>query len=370
MSAFLVTPLGSLVARDGRPFGNNSGVRMRLAPWLYPSVAAGSFRTFLGKQQDGGFTPDLIEELKSTAVAGPLPVVAEHLCFPAPRDLVLREDAGGATWVRIRPEILAEGEGADFPGSLLPAGLDPSVDDCKPGPAPPWWTAPRMTEWLLDELPHPPGAREDWLKNGFAAGPEPDLRTHLELNDDSGANVDGMLFQTAGFQFHEHMRLAVRVTGSLAATPGIHPFGGERRLAAWSGDSSALWDCPRGLAGKLESAERIRLILATPALFRHGWKPDWLDGHFCGTIPGSSCRVRLVSACLEPWKPVSGWSLDTRNFGEKPVRRLVPAGAVYFFERLGGELAADKLWLQPVSDGEQARFDGFGLALWGKWTTA
>jgi len=41
---------------------------------------------------------------------------------------------------------------------------------------------------------------------------------------------------------------------------------------------------------------------------------------------------------------------------------------VYFFTVESGnpELLA-KQWLQPVSDEEQDRLDGFGLAVWGTW---
>jgi CRISPR-associated protein Cmr3 len=47
---------------------------------------------------------------------------------------------------------------------------------------------------------------------------------------------------------------------------------------------------------------------------------------------------------------------------------MAPAGSVYFFEVLegAGDWAPDA-WLQPVSDGEQDRRDGFGLSLWGVW---
>jgi CRISPR-associated protein Cmr3 len=79
-------------------------------------------------------------------------------------------------------------------------------------------------------------------------------------------------------------------------------------------------------------------------------------------------RLRLVGSTIERWRAVSGWSLaDPR--GPKPVRRIVPAGGVYFFDVEDEENAAGLVdhWLQSVSDGEQDRRDGFGLAVWGTW---
>jgi len=83
-------------------------------------------------------------------------------------------------------------------------------------------------------------------------------------------------------------------------------------------------------------------------------------------------KLNLVSACTGRWKPISGWSLEKGRRGPKPIRRLVPAGSVYFFEVLEGDASAlaKNLWLRSVCDDEQDRRDGFGLALWGIWDYA
>lgn len=75
---------------------------------------------------------------------------------------------------------------------------------------------------------------------------------------------------------------------------------------------------------------------------------------------------------------VSGWDLAFDNGAgkprgrPKPTRRLAPAGSVYFVELEGGaredlERWCDAAWLAPLSDGEQERRDGFGLAALGAW---
>lgn len=120
-------------------------------------------------------------------------------------------------------------------------------------------------------------------------------------------------------------------------------------------------------------------MLATPGLFEAGWHPDFLkpvrsgdpSAPLEGAVPGTQVKVRLVGACVERWKPISGWSLEHGKRGPKPVRRLVPAGSVYFFEVVEGDASqlADR-WLKTVcttADEGQAARDGFGLALWGVW---
>jgi CRISPR-associated protein Cmr3 len=50
---------------------------------------------------------------------------------------------------------------------------------------------------------------------------------------------------------------------------------------------------------------------------------------------------------------------------------MTPAGAVYFLRVEGDESArrafARRIWLQAISDEEQDRRDGFGIALLGTW---
>jgi CRISPR-associated protein Cmr3 len=117
----------------------------------------------------------------------------------------------------------------------------------------------------------------------------------------------------------------------------------------------------------LAGANQIRLVLATPAVFQHGWRPDWLKDGLVGSPPGAKIKLRLVGVSIGRWKAVSGWSLAPPR-GPKPIRRLVPAGGVYFFTVVEGEpTELENHWLQSVSDEKQAQRDGFGLAVWGAW---
>jgi CRISPR-associated protein Cmr3 len=79
-------------------------------------------------------------------------------------------------------------------------------------------------------------------------------------------------------------------------------------------------------------------------------------------------KLALVGVTSARWKAVSGWSLAPPR-GPKPIRRTVPAGAVYFFEveKPGDAAPLADAWLQSVSDDEQEQRDGFGLATWGIW---
>jgi CRISPR-associated protein Cmr3 len=116
-------------------------------------------------------------------------------------------------------------------------------------------------------------------------------------------------------------------------------------------------------------------MFVTPALFDGGWLPAWLDGMPIIDSPPelSGIKLRLCAAALERWQPFSGWELRTldghKGGKARAVRRLVPAGSVYWFEVLEGDAEAlRKLWLAPLSDRAQDRLDGFGLTIPGIWS--
>lgn len=374
MSVYLsITPCDPLIARDGRPFGVGQGARMKSLDWFYPSVAAGSLRTLLGKQTPNGFDAITVANLKTLHLAGPLPLYQDELYFPAPHDCyVWQNDQGRRKVAALRPAPLQHGEGCDFPNSGLLPVIVP--DATKPAGVAAWWSHTQIIRWLCGEMLCPP----DKTEAGFWSGPEKDARTHAAIAPDSGMAEEGMLFQTVGLDFAlqksmSSIQLTLRVEqegawgDSLRALNVLHPMGGERRLAHWCAGNAGDWRCPQEIKDKLKGAKRVRMVLATPAYFSEGWMPHWLDASsLTGTLPNTNVQLKLVSACVRRWLALSGWSLEKGSFGEKPVKRLVPAGSVYFFEVIDGdpELLSEH-WLRPVSDDDDMNYDGFGLALWG-----
>ncbi len=365
-----------IVARDGRPFGGAvPGGRMKGVDWLYPSVLTGSVRTLCGKLAGGSFDDGVVSALKRIEVAGPLPLGPRGLFLPAPKDILKREGDTQQCFA-LRPATASKGW-SDLPGDLEPATLpDTAEGDFKPSPLPPFWSSAKMAEWLANpvgtgfEAPAVNGSGE------YLAAPERDERFHVSLDPATGVAAEGQLFKTVAFSLKEGTTLSARLrfdsnsqfAKHLTALKAIHSLGGERRLAEFRVTSSHVWNCPSTASAALDNAKLVRMVLASPAVFAHGWRPAWLDEKFEGSPPGSSVVLKLVSACVERWKPISGWSLERGSVGPKRIRRLVPAGSVYFFDVLAGKAGAlAERWLEPVSDVEQDRRDGFGMAVWGVW---
>lgn len=389
-----IAPHAPIIARDGRPFG--LGQRMRSLRWPYPSVLSGSFRTMFGKRIGGQVAGDPLRLMQGLEIAGPLPVGDRGLYLPAPRDLLA--DPDGRVHI-LSPQPLGDGEHANFPGeaaSLRPAMLDPDVEDFKPAPLPPFWPVNLMTQWLRNPAAASrflPEKLEQFRRPGnrlgapFWKGPDIEERIHVQIDPETFASADRKLYVTSGLGFPPEIWIGARVRvrdwasdleEHLSGLDAVHPLGGERRLVSWKvagPERSDLWSAPESVRQELnrvQSGGGIRMVLATPAVFRRGWIPDGLDENLEGVLPGcSGVRLRLVSAIVERWAPVSGFNLlrgKAGAQGPKPTRRLVPAGSVYFFELVSGDPAGlASSWLCSVCGDSRDRRDGFGLAVWGLW---
>lgn len=406
-----IQPRDSIVARDGRPFGLNQGRRMKPLDWPLPSVVAGSLRTAVVKATSHlQFDDPTKQALKSLEIAGAFPAFEDELYLPAPVDCVTKEKREGVLEVlRVRPQEPGTEAACDLPAGLRPVmlGFDQADEGFKPGPVPAWWPATKLGAWLaMTGNADPKG---NWFDDSFLDRPTKEFRDHVCLDSDRGAADEGKIYQTAtlriGFlpkfgakidasfdQRHTDVSLAARVIDGrsrfehLESLSCWHPLGGERRLVHWRAreKSAPAWQCPSEVRNALSgNTRRVRMLLASPAIFKDGWRPGWLDGPNDGPLQGKppipdAPILKLVAASVPRWQAVSGWSYEpvvdpdrrgaTRP-GPKPIRRMVPAGAVYFFEVVEGDASklAEHGWLRPVSDDEQERRDGFGLAAWGVW---
>ncbi|MCS7215870.1 MAG: hypothetical protein NZ826_06960, partial [Thermodesulfovibrio sp.] len=116
--------------------------------------------------------------------------------------------------------------------------------------------------------------------------------------------------------------------------------------------------------GTLKLTNQVfKIYLATPAIFRKGWLPDWIDetsleGEF------KKIKLKLVCCAIGKYIRIGGWDLAKEE--PKPMYKAVPAGSVYYFEVLNniteGEIK-DTFHLKNISDINSE--EGFGLCLVG-----
>lgn len=377
-TCYLLEPRAPLVLRTGRPF-DQAGDPVSLA-FPLPSTMAGACRTAYGDGKRLDFTdPAAISRLRSIAIQGPLAAVlvgkTVQPLLPRPMDCFYCRKPGQKAEIQpLCPQSMNEGEFANLPHpDLLPVFLQ-TTDKVKPAEGDGWWTWDNIQAWLgRGNLSGDDPAKLGW------SGPERDLRTHAALEPETLAARTGMLFQTEGLSFASCRRrgifsgwqnsrhgILVRLpTDQLEAS--FCRLGGEGRICSIHSLEDVWPRIPDRVERLVNKTTGIRIVLATPAIFAAGWYPGWLDEKTLeGTPPGcNSLRLRLRAFAASRWQPVSGWDLEKRQ--PRAVRRMVPAGSVYWFDVLAGHEEIRSLWLHPVSDDTQDRLDGFGLALIGTW---
>lgn len=311
-----IQPRDPMVVRDGRPFG--LGDRMYSLNWPYPPTLAGMVRTLIGKLQSQVDNPfankEFLQKLKAIEVGGPLPIKNDRVFFSAPGDALLYNTRQGKRYVPLRPQQLQTGEGTDLSGQW-PVDVAIATERGKPLPAPPFWSADMMEDWLCQDIEEG-FSHSDQGEDVLVELPQ-DVRVHVSIDPRTYRAKDGELFCTKGVTFLEGNRavsqwsevceiaMGARIRTGLdmgplsQAKPLLHPFGGKGRLAHITSESTPLkgWEIPDKLKSSLGKAMGVRMILATPAAFAKGWLPAWLDSDsLAGAPPGvSSLKVKLKS---------------------------------------------------------------------------
>ena len=384
MTVWLIEPRDPVIFRDGKPFNASPGARAKTLSFPFPATTAGAVRTRSGQDSSGRFASGRITELLSQWIRGPILVeldldnnISDWL-FPAPVDgLLLKHEPhekDKAHLVPLAVVVPPVGARTNLPASLM---LVAPVEQAKQKPYPgtpafwrwesykAWLTAPKVQDVEFTDFAH--------------NGPTKESRMHVSIVSGTQTAQDGALFQTSGLEFtslvmdgdtyprlNQTRRLALVLDTDTTPRQGWDFLGGERRPIRWRLGPENLPGCPPAVRASIVQHKCCRLILATPACFSNGFLPEVAKFSYYGVT------VTIEAVATSRYQVVSGW--DYRLGKPKPSRRLAPAGSVYFL-RLAGAHAAigqfvDDLWLQSISDDEQDRRDGFGLALLGAWDGA
>jgi CRISPR-associated protein Cmr3 len=392
MSWYFLRPHGPLLVGDGRSYGGSSH-RASLFPT--PQAVLGAARTragqVLGFDWDGGTADAALQQRTASVVGdaespGALGVGgvffalrqagrAPTLHLPRPADgLVIPPPPGSRpgtepTWHPRRP-MRVQGARVSPPHgltrALAPLGHRAPASARKPMAAPADWLA--LSPFLA--LLHEPKSHP--MPFVGVEGPRDDERTHVVIADDTLASQPQGLFSAGRLAFDRPLGdaaeggLAVELTGDDALSlDGLWRLGGKGSLAhatAAAPEAVSLDTLRSASLEAIDQAEgRLRWVLVTPARFRRGWLPDFLDDGGEGEIGGSGVRVRLVAAAVARPLAYSGWDLaaDGSTAGRargkpRPTRYLAPAGSVYFFEVVeGGSAAARRAaeagWLESLA---------------------
>lgn len=403
-----VRPADVLLFRDGRPFSAGDDHR---ATGLFPPPPVpfyGAFRAAAFVHQGvrfrkgglDGVSQAVADEMGSSAEFGRMRMTRFSLAyagsaglvplFPMPAD-VLRlkkgsEAPGAADWLRVTP--------TGFTGPVQPRTNRPL-----PGlrllwkqrderawyeDRPAFVTQAHLACYLVRGLPpapfqHPDAAASDGEGDEpFRAAFTTEPRTSIEVDNETQTADDGKLhtvdFTRANRDVGFAVRLAHAATLVEGRESGLLRLGGEARAAMFErspipGIGPAV---VAEIRERIDRTKRCTLVLTTPAPFANGWIPDGIDPETGVGMLGAcqDCRVKLAGAALGRAQHLGGWDIVKNR--PRPTRRAVPAGSVYFFEPLEGDV-------RSLFEGEKALFGksvcakpddrklGLGIAYLGTW---
>lgn len=208
----------------------------------------------------------------------------------------------------------------------------------------------------------------------------------IERNRQTLTSEEGMLYQINMSRFQSRFlnpneRSALSELGFVIdyecdeklPSKGLMKLGGEGRSFIYqqschNPDPLPTEEDIKHLKTAIQDSGGFKLYFATPAIFKQGWLPEWIDKKTqLGQYPLSgmdSVPIELVTAAVGKPIPVGGWDMEKGK--AKPSHRAIPAGSVYYFKVPNSNCVNDLIrafHYKNISDCQAE--EGFGLCFVG-----
>ncbi|MBA2660920.1 MAG: CRISPR-associated protein Crm3 [Bradymonadaceae bacterium] len=379
-------PRDGFFCKDGRGWHTSASGRGHALDWPWPSTLLGALRTAWGRDEEShsgqAFSKDDWREktcdvrLKRTlALRRPVGVSWSplHRIWPVPAD---------ALWLEAREDVYRLDP---RPATLPTLGRDEDVarealwlpvveHEGKPSTSARWWDDRDLRDWLVGK---PVKIKDE----GRAVKLSRRGQTRIKLDAATHTADEGNLFSYEVLETLECQEgtnaslewgIALDATLPSVSDMNIATLGSDSRLAHIESLNEQVFEFPAELGAAFRAGSSgLRVITITPTIFQNGWLPDGFTADndlFRGRLPHVDFDLILRAAIVPRPLHVSGWDIVAGK--PKPVVRAVPAGAVYYFERVDGasfdESSAKSLWLATL--GTRAD-EGFGCIVPGIWNS-
>lgn len=182
-------------------------------------------------------------------------------------------------------------------------------------------------------------------------------------SDKSKCSEEGLLYRIGQIRYEKGMKIRIKINEGVLDLPekGTLRLGGQGKYVSYR----LVKDTEDRDFLKSEKAKvnRVKIYLETPAVFRNGWKPDFLNSGIDkmeGVLDGK--KVKLLTACINGYIPLGGYDIEKNC--PKPFVKAVPAGSVYIFELLEPieEVTLKKITLESKAEEIYERC-GYGKAV-------
>jgi CRISPR-associated protein Cmr3 len=359
-----LNPLDTFFFRDGKPF------TMGAETWAdgifppSPSVIYGALRTLWLSEQVGGFSKANIKLSEKLKIRGIYLELDGEICLPVPRDFVHEKDKSENTF------ILNIGKNEAVSRQLLPyVPLSDQPDMFLEDFTSDSFLAPdAFGFYLKKDKTKKIKVRKSGLKNESKIGIKRDALTYTTAEGNL-YRVDFKRFST-DFKDEKRTTIAIKFEGLDFPNNKFVKLGGEGKAASYTLDVDSVDTEIAPLNAPDFQANQFRLILSTPSVFKQGWLPFGIDENNLDKPieieleNTQKIKFKILSASLG--RPLSIGGFDLEKQEPKTMYRAVPAGSVYWFELLEGNMADVVTAFHEKSISEYKADEGFGITYVGK----
>ncbi|MHB1654316.1 MAG: type III-B CRISPR module-associated Cmr3 family protein [Desulfitobacteriaceae bacterium] len=367
--------------RDSAPFEAGEGGRAGLTSLFPPMVFTlqGAMRTALALGQGWNATwnhretnanatklPDELgtsDDLGLLELRGPYLRYKNKRLYPLPSHVLYAKDSDGQVKAFV-PLVPGESVRCDLSAESGKAVrlLKPRVkQEGLKGEGGIFITRAAMTRVLSGGLLDVEAYENHWYKASDLWSME--ARIGLERDPRTRNAKEHQLYSTVHVRPGKDLDLEILESGSPQGwseqIPKFIRLGGEGRMAEIQVVNTPQEQLPEIPPLKHEGEKiRFTVVLITPGLYEN---PEHVVRHGLPDVPGE-----VLSACIGKTQTVGGWDLAEGR--SRPVRPLLPAGSIWFYE--AGKDEEDKvkeLHGQCLSDKELWTSYGFGQVLIGTW---
>ena len=156
----------------------------------------------------------------------------------------------------------------------------------------------------------------------------------------------------------EQLSLVVKFNGLDIPPRGFMKLGGEGKATYYKETNETTIEAPK-LGGNI-----FKIYLATPAIFNHGWLPLGLrmEKNLIGTY--KELKLKLLTAAVGKYISIGGFDMKKKK--SKIMYRAVPAGSVYYFKLLNGDMSEVISIFHNKSISDIQAKEGFGISFVGE----
>lgn len=193
-------------------------------------------------------------------------------------------------------------------------------------------------------------------------------RVGIQLDSQTSTTQEGKLYTISVVRMKDDWSFCVFVENlSILPQTGTIKLGGANRVCEFrhildnEDPFRFYYQKINDIKNQINQSKKFRLVFLTPAIFKKGWLPEKVNNNY--ELEINNLKLKLITACINKPEYISGWDIAKKR--PKPLKKLVPAGSVYYFELVEGDV--DELFeifnLKNFSD-ENSQL-GFGLTIIG-----